>query len=62
MNPPEIRLDPATGRIAVRTELPDPRTWFIYDTHVGGHYAPGTRSPDDVTDWPPYTPPIEAEE
>ena len=50
MNPPEIRFDPDTGRVAIKTTLEAPRTWFIFGAG-GGHYAPGTRSPSDVTEW-----------
>lgn len=58
MNPPEIRLDWNTGRIAIETELAPAKRWFIFDARLGGgHYAPGTRAPDDVDDWHPYTAP-----
>lgn len=57
MIPPEVRFDPATGRVAVRTEMPEPRTWFVFVPAGGGHYATGERAPDLVTDWPVYVAP-----
>lgn len=60
--PPEVRLDPATGRLAIKTQLPAARAWFIFDPQGGGHYAPGTRAPDAVEQWLPYTPPEISEE
>lgn len=58
MNPPEVRFDPETGRVAVRTSMDNPnRTWFVFDPASGGHYALGTRSPDDVSAWLPYIEP-----
>ena len=59
MNPPDVRLDPSSGRVAIATVLPEARAWFVFDPNGGGHYAPGTRSPDDVAAWSPYTPPTE---
>lgn len=57
MNPPEVRFDPSSGRVAIRTALSAPRAWFVFDPNGGGHYADGTRSPDKVTDWPPHSQP-----
>lgn len=62
MIPPEVRYDPETGRVAIKMELEAPRTWFIMGTTSGGHYAPGTRSPDAVAGWPPYVAPEIAED
>lgn len=61
MNPPEVRYDPTTGRVAIRTTRPSAQAWFVFDPQGSGHYAPGTRSPDKADDWPPYeyTPPEE---
>ena len=60
--PTEARYDPETGRIALKTALEPSKAWFIFGISGGGHYAPGTRSPDDVTDWLPYTPPVVGDE
>lgn len=60
--PLEVRYDPNTGRIACKTELEASKAWFIFRHGGGGYYAPGTREPDDVTDWLPYTPPVVGDE
>ena len=40
--------------VAIKTNLPDPRTtWFVFDTSSGGYYSDGTRERfmDEDTDW-----------
>lgn len=59
---PEVRWDPVTRRVAIKTTLGGIRDWFVFDPRGGGHYAPGTRSPDDVEDWQPYGLPETGEE
>jgi hypothetical protein len=36
-----------TLTVAIRTELPNPRRWFVFDPVQGGHYA-GTAFDDEV--------------
>lgn len=36
--PGTIRHDPANNLVAMRTALPDPRSWFIGTVGDGGHY------------------------
>lgn len=64
MTATEAREDPGSDRVALKTSLDGPRAWFVFDPKGGGHYAPGTRSPDKVDDWPAYsfTPPEEDQE
>ena len=54
MTPPEVRFDPASGRVAIKTELSETRAWFIFHPENGGFYTSGTSPQNDVSDWLPY--------
>lgn len=54
MSAPEIRYDEESGRVAIKTELPGIRSWFVFHPEFGGHYTPGNTAVAFVEEWPAY--------
>lgn len=55
--PPKVLYHVESNRLAIATGGEGRFAWFIFQPRAGGHYSTGTRSPDDVSDWPAYTAP-----